>query len=100
MPDAVAGGGMDGTRVGIVGAGWIAQEHHRTLGSIEGADVVAVCDVDVARAEALTGGTGARAYADWREMLDREDLAALLVCTPPMAHREPTVAALSRGLPV
>jgi predicted dehydrogenase len=91
---------MDGMRVGIVGAGWIAQEHHRTLGSIEGADVVAVCDVETARAEALTSGTGARAYADWREMLDREDLAALLVCTPPMSHREPTVAALGRGLPV
>jgi myo-inositol 2-dehydrogenase/D-chiro-inositol 1-dehydrogenase len=91
---------MDGMRVGIVGAGWIGAQHHRTLESIEGADVVAVCDVDRARAEALTSGTGARAYVDWREMLDREDLAAVIVCTPPMFHRDPAVAALGQGLPV
>src|SRR6516164_5529650 len=40
--DAGAGGGMDGMRVGIIGAGWIGAQHHRTLASIEGADVVAV----------------------------------------------------------
>jgi predicted dehydrogenase len=91
---------MDGMRVGIVGAGWIGAQHHRTLESIEEADVVAVCDVDRARAEALTSGTGARAYVDWREMLDREDLAAVIVATPPLYHREPAVAALRQGLPV
>jgi len=91
---------MDGMAVGIVGAGWIAQEHQRILGSLAGADVVAVCDVDRERAEALAGGTGARVYVDWRELLDREDLAALVVCTPPLSHREPAIAALDRGLPV
>jgi predicted dehydrogenase len=91
---------MDGMRVGIVGAGWIGAQHYRTIGSEDGADVVAVCDVDRERAEALTSGTGAHTYADWREMLDREDLAAVVICTPPMYHREPAVAALGRGLPV
>jgi predicted dehydrogenase len=33
-------------------------------------------------------------------MLDREELGALFVCTPPRAHREPAVAALGSGLPV
>lgn len=91
---------MDGMRVGIVGAGWIGAQHYQTLASLEGAEVVAVCDVDRGRAEALTSGTGARVYVDWREMLDREDLSALVVATPPMAHREPAVTALTRGLPL
>ena len=91
---------MDGMRVGIIGAGWIGAQHHRTLASIEGADVVAVCDVDRERAEALTTGTEARTYLDWHEMFDREDLTAVVICPPPMFHREPTVAALSGGLPV
>jgi myo-inositol 2-dehydrogenase/D-chiro-inositol 1-dehydrogenase len=91
---------MDGMAVGIVGAGWIAKEHHRILQSLAGVDVVAVCDVDRERAEALASGTGARVYLDWRDLLDREDLAALVVCTPPLSHREPAVAALARGLPV
>jgi myo-inositol 2-dehydrogenase/D-chiro-inositol 1-dehydrogenase len=91
---------VDRMAVGIIGAGWIAKEHYRTLGSLAGAEVVAVCDVDRERAEALAGGTGARVYVDWQELLDREDLAALVVCTPPLSHRAPAIAALDRGLPV
>ena len=86
--------------VGIIGAGWIAREHRRVLGSVPGAEVAAVCDLDTERARALAAGTPARVYADWRDLLDREDLGALLVCTPPRSHAEPAVAALSAGLPV
>jgi len=87
-------------RVGIVGAGWIAQEHRRVLADAAGVELAAVCDTDAGRAADLASGTGARTYADWRDMLDREDLGALFVCTPPQAHREPAVAALGSGLPV
>src|SRR5437763_1772108 len=84
----------------MVGAGWIAQEHRRVLGSMADAELAAVCDIDPERAGSLAAGTGARIYSDWRDLLDREDLGALIVCTPPRSHRDPAVAALSRGLPV
>ena len=85
---------MDTIRVGIVGAGWIAREHRRVLESLADAELVAVCDTDLDRAGALAAGTGARTYADWRDLLDGEELGALFVCTPPRSHREPAVAAL------
>lgn len=91
---------MDSMSVGIVGAGWMAKEHRRILGSLDGVSIAAVCDVERERAEDLASGTGARVYLDWRDLLDHEVLAALIVCTPPMSHREPAVEALSRGLPV
>jgi myo-inositol 2-dehydrogenase / D-chiro-inositol 1-dehydrogenase len=87
-------------RVGIVGAGWIAREHRRVLDSVPEAELAAVCDVDLERARTLAAGTGARTYVDWRDLLDREDLGALIVCTPPRSHREPATAAMSHGLPV
>ena len=87
-------------RMGVVGAGWIAREHRQVLDSVAEAELVAVCDLDRERAGELTVGTGARIYTDWRDLLDREDLGALLVCTPPRSHAEPAVAALSAGLPV
>ncbi len=87
-------------RVGVVGAGWIAREHRRVLESVADAELVAVCDTSLERAGALAAGTGARTYADWRDLLDGEELGALFVCTPPQAHREPAVAALRSGLPV
>jgi myo-inositol 2-dehydrogenase / D-chiro-inositol 1-dehydrogenase len=91
---------MDSMAVGIVGAGWMAKEHRRVLQAIDGVSLAAVCDVDRGRAEDLAGGTGARVYLDWRDLLDREDLAAVIVCIPPLAHRGPAVAALDRGLPL
>lgn len=91
---------MSTVRVGIVGAGWIAQEHRRVLADTAGVELAAVCDTDAGRAASLAAGTGARTYADWRDMLDREELGALFVCTPPRAHREVAVAALGSGLPV
>lgn len=91
---------MDIIRVGVVGAGWIASEHRQVLDSIAEAELAAVCDVDVERAGELAAGTGARIYQDWRDLLDRENLGALLVCTPPRSHAGPAVAALNAGLPV
>src|SRR5262249_43371214 len=66
--------GVDNIRVGIIGAGWIAQAHQRIIESLDGADVVAVCDLDRARAEALAGGAGVQVYTDWRDLLGREEL--------------------------
>ena len=91
---------MDTIRVGMIGAGWIAQEHRRVLDSLADAELVAVCDVDKERAETLAESAGARAYLDWRELLDGEELGALIVCTPPRSHREPAIAALERRLPL
>jgi myo-inositol 2-dehydrogenase / D-chiro-inositol 1-dehydrogenase len=85
-------------RVGVIGAGWIAEEHVAILRRLDGIELVAVCDVDEARARELGGG--AAAYVDWGELLDRESPDAVFVCTPPMLHREMTVDALGRGIHV
>ena len=91
---------MDIIRVGMVGAGWIAREHRRVLDSVAEAQLAAVCDIDLERAGELAAGADARVYQDWRDMVAREDLGALLVCIPPRYHAEPAVAALTAGLPV
>ena len=91
---------MGAIRMGMIGAGWIAQEHRRVLDSLAEAELVAVCDLDEGRARALADGTGARVCTRWQELLDAGDLEALIVCTPPKFHRQPAVAALSGGLPV
>jgi predicted dehydrogenase len=82
----------------VIGAGWIAEEHVAILRSLEGAELVAVCDVDETRAAELAAG--AAVYTDWRELLERESPDAVFVCTPPMLHREMTVDALARGIHV
>jgi predicted dehydrogenase len=85
-------------RIGIIGAGWIAEQHVTTLQRLDGVEVVAVCDLDQGRAAQLAGK--GNAYTDWRQLLSREKPDAVFVCTPPMSHREVAVAALEQGLHV
>lgn len=85
-------------RVGIIGAGWIATQHVATLRHLGGVEVVAVCDVDEARAKELAGG--AATYTDWKPLLAQEKPDAIFVCVPPLAHKDVTLAALDQGIHV
>jgi myo-inositol 2-dehydrogenase/D-chiro-inositol 1-dehydrogenase len=86
-------------RVGLLGAGWIAESHVPHIRG-EGAELAAVCDIDSARAAAIAEPVGAAVYDQWPAMLEAEALDALWVCTPPLLHRAPTVAALQAGIHV
>ncbi|HEY3765702.1 MAG TPA: Gfo/Idh/MocA family oxidoreductase [Gaiellales bacterium] len=86
-----------GRRAGIIGCGWIARRHVPAIDAAAGVDLVAACDVDLSLAEAVAGPRGARAYTRWQDMLDREQLDLVWVCTPPLHHREPVLAALAAG---
>jgi myo-inositol 2-dehydrogenase / D-chiro-inositol 1-dehydrogenase len=87
-------------RVGIVGAGWIAGLHADALDAIGSVRLVAVCDPDVNRANALARPRQATAYPDWEAMLEAERLDAVWICTPPLAHRPPALAALAANVHV
>jgi myo-inositol 2-dehydrogenase/D-chiro-inositol 1-dehydrogenase len=90
---------MERLRVGLVGAGGIAAEHLAELALRDDIVVVAGCDIERARAVALVP-PGATVYERVDELLDRERPDAVWVCTPPLAHRGPTIAALTRGIHV
>lgn len=91
---------MTPLRAGIVGGGWIARVHVPAIDAADGVELVAACDIDRAKAEAIAGPRGAQAYERWEEMLERERLDVLWVCTPPLHHRDPVLAALAAGIHV
>lgn len=75
-------------RVAGIGAGRRAQAHYRALAQVENAEVVAICDVDAARAREAAEPFGADTYADYRDMLDTEQPDAVYIVTPPNLHAE------------
>lgn len=97
-------------RIGQIGCGRIALGHdmpsvlHAGLG-----DYVAVCDVDSARvkdgaahiakfhADQGTPGPNVARYGDYREMLARSDIDAIVISTPDHWHAEPALAAVLAG---
>ncbi len=87
---------MASLRIGLVGCGGIGGVHARSWAQVEGADVVAACDVDLERASA----TAPRAFSHWDEMLAEVDLDAVDICTPPHLHAPAALAAIKAGKPV
>jgi len=85
-------------RIGFIGTGGIAQSHLRTLSGNADAQLIAYCDLDLARAQKAAEEYGGNAYRDFEKMLDGEDLDALVICTPPFAHGDIELAACEQGL--
>ena len=90
---------MSRLRIGFIGAGGIASRHLENLLHFDDVQVTAIADPLLDRAQNLAGHTGAHAYRDSREMLDRESLDALYICIPPFAHGAPEQQALEHRLP-
>ncbi|HEY7048723.1 MAG TPA: Gfo/Idh/MocA family oxidoreductase [Jatrophihabitantaceae bacterium] len=84
-------------RVGLIGAGVMGADHARVLaGSIDGATVGGVHDVDAKRAEAV----GTHVYADPFVLIDDGDIDAVLVASSDPTHEQFVLAALATGKPV
>ncbi|HEY3282859.1 MAG TPA: Gfo/Idh/MocA family oxidoreductase [Armatimonadota bacterium] len=90
---------MDKLRVGIIGTGGIAQSVHIPgYQKLEDVEVVACCDILPERVEEGKSKFGIpTGYLDYTEMLAKEKLDIVSVCTPNYRHMAPTLAALEAG---
>ncbi len=84
-------------RVATIGCGFQGRLHLACLSDLPDVEIVAVCDVDAARAGAAAEAHGARAYSDYRELLAAERVDLLTICTMPNTHRAIAVEAFARG---
>lgn len=87
-------------RIGLVGAGGIAQTYAAALGKSGEVKLAGVADVRRDAAVALAENAGAPAFASHRELLAGAKLDGVLVCTPPSTHADVVCELLEAGLPV
>jgi predicted dehydrogenase/nucleoside-diphosphate-sugar epimerase len=88
-------------RVALLGAGYIADWHAQALHSVDGVELVAVCDRFVAKAQVLARKFGVpKVYASLDEMLTAERLDAVHILTPPDRHFEAARTVLEAGVDV
>lgn len=73
-------------RVGIVGCGGIAQVHAAVVDQLKETELAACADIVPRRAEAMASRYGCRAYRSMEEMLEKERLDAVHLCTPHSLH--------------
>ena len=96
---------METLRLGVIGTGSVVREIYQYLYFKSKysplMSIQAACDPNP-EALAWFGNTYEvdRRYADYREMIDNEQLDAVAINTPDSLHRDPVVFSLDRGLDV
>jgi len=92
------GTGKKPLRPGRLGYG-MAHHHAAAYKALPSCEIVACADISRENAEAFASIFGARAiYTDYREMLAKENLDIVSVCTWPRLHEEMVVAAAEAGV--
>jgi len=80
--------------VAIIGCGLIGRKRAEALGK---AKLVACADIEIDRARALASKFSAESTADWREILQRDDVDVVIVATINSLLAEISAAALGAG---
>ncbi len=90
---------MKKMRAGIIGVGFIGAVHVEQLRRLGNVEVVAITDFPNAqgKADALCVPKG---YEDYKEMIDKENLDCVHICTPNNTHYEMAMYAMNKGVHV
>jgi predicted dehydrogenase len=83
--------------VGIIGAGWWAREHARAVMSIPTAQLVAFASRSPDRIACFERDYGVPGVDDYRRLLERSNVDAVVVAVPHDLHASVAIAALDAG---
>jgi predicted dehydrogenase len=90
-------------KAAVIGTGDMGTGHLEKHCQKEFIDIRALCDINPGRRRAASemmvkaGWPKPAEYDDWREMLEREDLEAVIIATPLWTHADITVGCLDAG---
>jgi predicted dehydrogenase len=92
----------DAVRVAFIGVGNRGAYLLKQMLEVPGIQVVAICDLDAERVRsavdlATAKGHKPEIYSEYRKLLDRKDIDAVVIATPVDLHKEMSIAALEVG---
>ena len=90
-------GANDRLRIGVIGCGGLATGAHipalMKMKESDNVEIVAVCDVWQKALDRAAATTGAKAYKDYRTILDQKDIDYVAIVTPEHWHAKMTLDA-------
>lgn len=84
-------------KIGLIGAGRQGWRRALALKEFDGTELVIVADTNEEKAKLLAHEMECQATNSWEEVVERGDVEAVLVCTPPHLHALISIEALKRG---
>lgn len=94
-----AGSRSDGVRIGLIGAGSRGSGIAHVMKELRGMELLACCDIleDHLENGMSQAAKGAKAYKDYRRLLEDKRLDAVIIATPLNEHYQMAVDALDAG---
>lgn len=83
-------------KAAVVGLGGVSPMHTKPLAAL-GIPITAVCDKHQDKANAVAAETGAKAYTDYKEMLNAGGFDVLHICLPHFLHAPVAIDAMNAG---
>lgn len=84
-------------KVALIGCGRISGHHARSIIRLSGVDLVAVCDLDLQKAQAYSDAFGVSAYKNYHQMLDENpNINVVSIATPSGMHYEHAIEMITR----
>ena len=88
-------------QIGLIGCGRISKNHLETIKNLKNeVKLTAVCDICEERAREAAAAFHVPYYTDYREMLDKEPMDLVSLCTPSGLHPAMGIEAAQRGIHV
>lgn len=89
----------DKIRIGLIGCGIIGHYDTDTALRVAGVELAAVCDLYTGRLERAKEKWGNQLFItkDYRELLAKKDIDAVLICTPDHWHQKIAIDAMNAG---
>jgi predicted dehydrogenase len=84
-------------KVAIIGAGLQCGRRAPVIQASADDQLVVIASKELSHAETMARRFGCEAARTWQEVVRRDDIDALIVCTPPHIHAEISIAALQAG---
>ncbi len=89
----------DRLRVAVIGAGYFSRFHYQAWAAIEGVELVAACDHERAKVEALAGPLGVHeCFTDCADLLAATEPDLVDIATPEASHAELVALCAGRGI--
>ncbi|MEM2917124.1 MAG: Gfo/Idh/MocA family oxidoreductase [Candidatus Bathyarchaeia archaeon] len=88
---------MKKLRVAVVGIGFWGRNHVRVFRELPQTELVGICDINAERVSALAKELEIEGYTDSNQLLKRNDLDAVTICTWTTTHAEEATKALNAG---
>jgi len=83
-------------KFGVLGLG-MGQHHCKAISRATGADLVAVCDIDMSRTDKMAQTYGCKGYEKFEDFIKHPGMEAVCICLPSGMHADYGIKCINRG---